>query len=240
MSIPLGETCLALAARPARSDKKNTLTNEFVKAKLPTMIDICTIDEPEAAKAVLDPVRNELLTLLNEPTSATGLAARIGVPRQRVNYHLRELERLGLAKVAKERKWGGLTERFLVSTASSFVVSARALGRLGADPKRVADRLSASYLIALAVRLADEVSDLVRRAKIASKRLATLSMDTVVCFRSPAERAEFTDELTRAVTQLVARYHDPDAEGGRAHRVVIAAHPLAAAAPQETPNDGST
>ena len=148
---------------------------------------------------------------------------------------LRELERLGLATVAEERKWGGLTERLLVSTAATYVVSARALGRLGADPRRVVDRLSASYLIALAVRLVGEVSDLVKRAKVAGKRLPTLSMDTVICFRSPAERAEFTDELTKAVTQLVARYHDPRAKGRRAHRLVVAAHPLPATAPQEDP-----
>ena len=57
-------------------------------------------------------------------------------------------------------------------------------------------------------------------------------MDTVVCFRSPVEREEFTDELTKAVTQLVARYHDP-AEGSRAHRLVVAAHPLPASTPKE-------
>lgn len=197
------------------------------------MADVCTIDEPEAATAVLHPIRNRLLTELSEPSSAAGLAARLGLPRQRVNYHLRELERLGLATVTKERKWGGLTERLVVSTASAYVVSARALGRLGADPNRVADRLSASYLIALAERLAGEVGDLVRRAKVARKRLATLSMDTVVCFRSPVERAEFTDELTNAVSQLVARYHEPDARGSRAHRLVIAAHPLPVGTPPQ-------
>ncbi len=202
------------------------------------MIDVITIDEPQAATAILDPIRNELLTELSQPSSAAGLAARLGLPRQKINYHLRELERLGLATVAKERKWGGITERLLVSTAATYVVSAKALGRLGADPERVVDRLSASYLIALAVRLAGEVSELVKRAKVAGKRLATLSMDTVICFRSPAERAEFTDELTKAVTQLVARYHDPKAKGRRAHRLVVAAHPLPGGTPQEKTNDG--
>ena len=75
------------------------------------MIDVCTIDEPQAATAILDPIRNELLTELSQPSSAAGLAARLGLPRQKINYHLRELERLGLATVAKERKWGGITER---------------------------------------------------------------------------------------------------------------------------------
>lgn len=197
------------------------------------MIDIGTIDDPESAAAVVDPLRNRLLAELETPSSAAGLAARLGLPRQRVNYHLRELERLGLAKVTKERKWGGLKERLLASTASSYFVSSKALGPLGADPERISDRLSASYLIALAVRLAGEVSDLLRRARDVGKRLPTLSMDSVICFRSAKERAAFTQELTRAVTDLAARYHDPDADGSRPHRLVVAAHPLPTEKPQE-------
>jgi len=51
-------------------------------------------------------------------------------------------------------------------------------------------------------------------------------MDTVIRFRSAAERATFSKELGMAVTQLVARYHDASAPGGRAHRLLVMAHPL--------------
>jgi hypothetical protein len=71
-----------------------------------------------------------------------------------------------------------------------------------------------------------EVSRLVRKARETDKRLATLSVDTEVRFRSAAERAAFSDELTRSITALVARYHDAVAPGGRAHRLVVLAHPL--------------
>ena len=142
------------------------------------------------------------------------------------HYVLRELERLGLATLAEERQWGGLTERLVVANASTFVISPAALGRIATDPARVHDRLSAGYLIALGARVVREVSDLVRRAGIANKRLATLSVDTIVRFRSPAERAGFTREFTAAVTQLVGKYHDPHAPGGRSHRLLVAAHPL--------------
>ena len=70
-----------------------------------------------------------------------------------------------------------------------------------------------------------EVADLFRRAESAGKRLATLSIDTEIRFRSAAERAEFSRELTEAVTRLAARYHDEDASGGRPHRLVVVAHP---------------
>ena len=57
-------------------------------------------------------------------------------------------------------------------------------------------------------------------------RLATLAVDTEVRFRSPADRAAFTAELADAITKLVSKYHDESAPGGRAHRLVIVAHPL--------------
>jgi DNA-binding transcriptional ArsR family regulator len=190
------------------------------------MHDVTVIDDPAAAEASLDPIRARLLAELGEPGSATTLAAKAGLTRQKVNYHLRALEAHGLVEVAEKRKWGGLTERLLVASAASYIVSPGALGPVAADPGRTADRLSASYLIALAARIVREVNDLVRRAKEAGKRLPTLSIDTEVRFRSAAERAAFTSELTEAVTRLVARYHDAAAPGGRAHRLVLVAHPM--------------
>jgi hypothetical protein len=85
--------------------------------------------------------------------------------------------------------------------------------------------LSASYLIALAARIIREVGDLWRRAQRDRKRLATLSLDTVIRFRSPSDRAAFALELSDAVAALAARYHDGTASGGRAHRVIVASYP---------------
>jgi len=146
-----------------------------------------------------------------------------------VNYHLRTLERHQLVLPTSERKWGGITERVVQATASSYVVSPAAMGPAASDPERSRDRLSAGYLIALAARVVREVSELAIRARETGKRLATLSIDTEIRFRSPAERAQFSSELTAAITQLAARYHDASAPGGRPHRLVLVAHPL----PQE-------
>jgi DNA-binding transcriptional ArsR family regulator len=190
------------------------------------MIDIEVISDPAVAVAALDPIRSALLAELAEPASAAILATRLGLPRQKVNYHLRALEACRLVEVADERQWGGLTERLLVLSAKSFVVSPEALGAVAADPKRSKDQLAASYLIALGARIVREVGDLWKRATKADKQLATLSIDAEVRFASPAARAAFTNELTRAITELVSRYHDASASGGRDHRLVIVSHPL--------------
>lgn len=190
------------------------------------MNDIQVIDDPAAAAIALDPVRSRLLAALAEPASAAALASRLGMARQKVNYHLRTLEAHKLVRIAKKRKWGGLTERLLVATATSYVISPAAMGGVGADPERTADRLSASYLIALAARIVREVGGLLRRAQEQDKRLATLAIDAEVRFRSAEDRAAFTRELTESITRLVAHYHDESSPGGRAHRLVLVAHPL--------------
>jgi DNA-binding transcriptional ArsR family regulator len=199
------------------------------------VLDIQVIDDPAAATVALEPMRSRLLSELAAPISAATLAARVGLARQKVNYHLHALEAHGLVRLAEERKWGGLTERLVVATAATYVVSPSALGAVAADPTREIDRLSASYLIALGARVVREVGDLVRRTTAAGKRLATLAVDTEVRFRSPADRAAFTAELTEAITKLVAKYHDESTPGGRAHRLVLVAHPLPQKSEPEEP-----
>jgi predicted ArsR family transcriptional regulator len=190
------------------------------------MLDIQVIDNPAAATVALDPIRSRLLFELATPASAATLAVRVGLTRQKVNYHLNTLEAHGLVRMDQKRKWGGLTERLLVATAASYVVSPSALGPVAVDPDREVDRLSASFLIALGARMVREVGDLVRRAKESGKRLATLSVDTEVSFRSAADRAAFSAELTEAIAKLVSKYHDDTTAGSRVHRLILVAHPL--------------
>ncbi len=189
------------------------------------LADLEVIDDPATAMVALDPIRARLLAELSEPGSAASLASRMGLARQKVNYHLRALEAHGLVRPVEQRRWGGLVERRVVATAASYVVSPAALGDAASDPERSSDRLSARYVIALAARVVREIGELLRGARAQGKRLATLAIDTEVRFRSPAERAAFTAELTQAITGLVARYHDATAPGGRAHRLILVAHP---------------
>lgn len=190
------------------------------------MLDLEVIDDPSAATIALEPVRSRLLSELAQPASAATLAGRLGIARQKATYHLKTLEEHRLVKEAGQRKWGGLTERLFIASAASYVVAPAAMGLVASDPRKNIDRLSASYVIALAARVVQEVSDLFRRARAADKGLATLSIDTEIRFRSAEERAAFTNDLTQIVNALVARYHDASAPGGRAHRLVVVAHPL--------------
>lgn len=189
------------------------------------MIELAVIEDPAAAEVSLDPIRTRLLAELVAPASAAAVAARVGLPRQQVNYHLKTLERHGLLELVEERRKGNVTERVLQATALSYVISPAALNGVQPDPSRAPDRLSARWLIALAARLVREVGQLVAGAAKARERLATFGMDGEVRFASAADRAAFAEELAAAVTGLIGKYHDERAPGGREHRVIVAVHP---------------
>jgi DNA-binding transcriptional ArsR family regulator len=187
--------------------------------------DVAVIDDPAAAEASLDPVRGRLLGELAEPGSATTLAAKVGLTRQKVNYHLRALERHGLVELVEERRKGNMTERVLRATAASYVISPTVLGEVAPDPSRSPDQLSARWLLALAGRLVQEVGELISRSTAARQPLATFAVDSQIRFASASDRAAFAAELSDAVERLVAKYHDDGAPGGRLHRLVVAVHP---------------
>jgi DNA-binding transcriptional ArsR family regulator len=189
------------------------------------VLDVAVIDDPAAAEASLDPMRARLLAALAEPGSATTLAARAGVSRQRLNYHLRELERHGLIELVEERRKGNCTERVLRATAASYVISPAAFAAVAPDPARSPDKVSAYWMLALAGQLVRDVGDLIAGASKAGKSVATFAIDSEVRFASAAARAAFAKELGEAVGELVERYHDGSAEGGREHRLVLALHP---------------
>lgn len=192
------------------------------------------ITAPAAAMVALDPVRSQLLAALREPQSASALARALDLPRQRVNYHLNQLEAQSLITAAGERRWGGLTERLLVASAGAYVVSPEALGPAAPDPADPsdsmggprADRLSGSYLVAVAARAIREVGSLLRRSLASGRRVETFALDTVVMLASPRDRADFTRDLTAAVTSVVARYHHEQAPRSRAHRLMVSAYPI--------------
>lgn len=188
------------------------------------MFDVEVIDEPAAATAALDPIRARVLASLAEPGSSTTVAAALGLTRQKANYHVRALEELGLLELVEERPRRGLTERVLVATARSYVLSPAVMGPSAPRTEKV-DRLSARYLLALAARLISEIGWLTKKADGAGKELATLAVDTEIKFASAADRADFTAELSAAITGLAARYHDEQAPRGRWHRLIVVAHP---------------
>src|SRR5713226_6679436 len=151
------EAAIRVSARAFCTDAFLRLDKKICRWETPTMLDVAVIEDPAAAEVSLDPVRARLLAELAEPRSATMLAAVVGLTRQKVNYHLRALERHGLVELVEERRKGNVTERVLRATAGSYVISPLALAAVQPDPSRAPDRLSARWLLAVAARLVRDV-----------------------------------------------------------------------------------
>jgi DNA-binding transcriptional ArsR family regulator len=177
------------------------------------------VQSPDKAGVLLQPGRLRLLEQLAEPDSAAGLARRLGVPRQKLNYHLRELEREGFLELVEERRKGNCIERVMRAVAREFLIAPQSGDRVSAD------RFSAAYLASSAARMIRELASLWIRARRAGKRIATLTLETEIRFQSAASRAAFAEELTASIARLAAKYHNEGAEGGRRFRLIAASYP---------------
>lgn len=185
------------------------------------MDDLRVLSDASVVEVALDPIRASILDALAEPGSAASIAATVGLTRQKVNYHLKALEEHGLVEPAGVRAWGGITERYVQRSARHLVVSPDVLQDTATNPKQIADQLSAAYLIAVNARTVSEVGSIASGLS-GGTQLPTLTVDTVIGFQSPEDRAAFASELQSAIAALVARYHHDD---GRPHRLTVSSYP---------------
>jgi DNA-binding transcriptional ArsR family regulator len=197
--------------------------------KLESTSDLRLIDDPIEAAIALHPIRRRLLGSLEEPASASGLARRLNLSRQTVNYHLRELEGAGLVEATGEtRQRRGCRERIVRAVSTGYLIDPSALGLGGSpDPDSMRDRFSSNYLIALAARAIRDVAVLRRRAGAVGKKLPTFSMHADVRFGSPESLHAFTEDLAGSVARCIARHHNGDETSteGREFRFFVGSYP---------------
>jgi len=198
---------------------------------LPCSLDV--VRQPERAATLLHPLRKRILEALAEPGSASTLARRLDEPRQKINYHLRELEQHGFVELVAEKRKGNCLERIVQATATAYLIDPDVMGTLGDTPQEAQDRFSSAYLIATCARVIHDVAEMRRRAAGVGKPLPTLTLQSDVRFRSATERNAFTEELTEAFAGLVAKYHDDNAPRGRLYRFALGAHPVMTKSPEE-------
>jgi hypothetical protein len=195
------------------------------------------IDDPVRARTALQPIRLRLLHLLDQPQSAPQLAKAMGMPRQRVLYHLRMLEQQRLVEAHEHGCVGRRIDRSYARTATSYAIAPKTLGGVAVDSRAVADAFSSAYLSAVASRALNDLAALGRAAAARGKRVPTLTLETHVRFATPADQRRFADELTNAFATLAAKYHHPDAPQGRTFRVFACGYP-AVPSPSAEPQGG--
>ncbi|HET9138466.1 helix-turn-helix domain-containing protein [Actinophytocola sp.] len=187
--------------------------------------------EPDRLREALTPLRRRLLERLRTPASATELAAELELPRQKLNYHLRVLERAGLVELVAERRRRGCTERILRASADAFVVDPTVLNSdEQATFTAIGDRYAAEHLVGVAADTVRQVARMRTAAERAGTRLLTFTLEADIRFAQPADVHRFADALHDAVARTAAEF---DRAGGRSYRIVVGGHPT----PKETGND---
>jgi DNA-binding transcriptional ArsR family regulator len=184
------------------------------------------------ASALLHPLRLRILDALREPDSASGLARRFRMPRQKMNYHVRELARTHFLERAGQRRRRNMIERRYRTVAQGYVLSPELLGRMGLPQAHAEDVFSAAYLLGIMAVAQAELAQASREAAAQRKRLRTLSVSAELRFESAEQRAKFAAELRRSVIEVIGRHASPhtmadgSAGAGRPYRLIIGCYPL--------------
>ena len=190
------------------------------------------VDDPERASVLLDPLRLRILREACSVSSATAIAQRLELPRQRVNYHVRQLAAAGFLEDAGQRRKGNLIEQLWRATARSYLLVPDVLGPLAVDRRQIEDRRSAAYLLALTGQVQSEMAQVEAEASARGKRVPTLSMSGELRFESAEQRSSFARALRAAVAQVVEDFASPfRAEGGgaapgRPYRLILGCYPV--------------
>jgi len=190
------------------------------------------IDEPARAQSLLSPLRLEVLARATQPRSAADIASELGLARQKVNYHVKELAKARLLRPAGRRRKRNLVEQRYVATARSYVLDPALLGPLECRPRDDDDALSAACLLGAATRMVSDTVRASRDAREGGKRIATLTMTADVRFETAKQREQFSAALTSAVARVIAEHSSPDTRPdgrpgkGRPFRLTLGCHPI--------------
>jgi len=188
------------------------------------------VQDREAARCLLHPVRLRIVEHLVGPDSASGVARRLKLPRQRVNYHLRELERHGLVRLVQEETHGAGTERRLQAQARAYALGPRLLGRLSADRSLSGEETPEARILRALTRAIRELAAAGAGASADEGKGTNTRVDEAVAVEVDVVVADaeamrdFTQDLQRAVELLSERYRTVT---GPSCHVVLAAHPAA-------------
>ena len=184
------------------------------------------VGDAATARLALSPLRLRLLARLREPASAAALGEEFGLPRQKIGYHLKQLEAAGLIRSVGTRQRRGFTERLMETCSDALLVDPMILA--GADPAAVGkqDRFAAEHLVRTAAGLVRDVSRMREAAAAEGSRLLTFTIEADVAFAAPGDVARFVERLSGSL-QAIAEDFAPVRGEGRLYRVTIAGHPAA-------------
>lgn len=189
------------------------------------------VDDAAKARVALSPLRRELLERLRDPASASELGEQMDIARQKLGYHLKQLENAGLIFVAEERQRRGFVEKRYQSRAEALVLDPQIMGHPRSEGHDIVDRYASEHLIQRASAVVRDVTRMRAEADRAEKRLLTFTIEADIGFARPADVESFTEQLAETVLELAKSYQSEGAR--RSYRLTICGHPSAPKTPRK-------
>lgn len=189
------------------------------------------VRDADKAELLLHPLRQRILFEAREARTAAEIARRVGLPAQKVNYHVRTLADAGFLQPAGEGRKRNLVEKRYRASARSYLLLPGVLGEMSPDARVEADRFSAAHLMQLSAVLQSELGTWFA-GDPRPVDVPTLSMEAELRFDSGEQRAAFAQALQKAITRVVGQHTSParDEDGrtrpGRPFRLVVGCYPV--------------
>jgi len=185
-------------------------------------LETYVVESPEQAMALLNPLRSEILSRLTEPASAAEVARGINEIPQRVNYHLKALEKVGLVRKVGSRQVRNLVEVLYLAIARTYILS-EALNWASDTVQQMKDQGALSHLVNTAERIKRDALLLMERSDQEAD-IPSATLDASIRLASAEQRSAFVEEYVQLVNQLVKKYQSK-ADGQETYQVILAVYP---------------
>lgn len=189
----------------------------------PKISETHVVRSPEQAAALLNPLRAEILAHTREPASAAEVARKIGDSPQRINYHLKALEKVGLVRRVGTRQVRNLVEVLYQAIAKSFLLS-EAVGLDSWAAERIKEQGSLAHLITLSERIRRDALLLMEQSET-EREIPSASLQMKVHLDSEERRNAFLRDYAAMLEELVSRYGAAEDSDENAFRVAAVIYP---------------
>ncbi|GGE13415.1 hypothetical protein GCM10011571_13580 [Marinithermofilum abyssi] len=162
------------------------------------------VESQEQASCLLHPLRGEILSRLCSPASAAQVARSLNEPPQRINYHIKALEKANLVRRVGTRQVRNLVEVLYQAVARNYLLS-DTLG-WGADTvQKLKDQSSLRHVYTTAERLKRDALRLMEQTE-AGQEIPSATLDAVIQLADENHREAFVQDYIRLMKQLIQKY----------------------------------
>jgi len=192
--------------------------------------DVYYIDDVEQAMTLLHPLRIELLKKMEVPRTCPELAGFFEESPQKVYYHVKALEKVGLVDKVEERRVRGVVEGYYQAKARSYWLAPQLVGKIGGEGV-ARGQMSLRMLLSSAEMMHEEVGRLGHDAAL-GKNVPSLALNGQIYLPDGERREEFLNDVEKTFKKLARKYGIPadvangdEDTAGQIFRLIIACYP---------------